>query len=212
MPPDSLSVAGGASTYLNPKRCTRLHEASRVSKTSLPAFTYVPCPFSNPHTLTPPALDEFGYTLPFAKSEEALNTFVEMQPDGTIANIPSRGLDFLRDYIGRLKGYSPSFPSVPYIAPMPSPSPILTTDEAASQADSVESGDKVVLPASPLDLLQRPKEQHDSKFSWDDFIVPANLALPCNYSRRLIQDLRKERGWPFAGRSVYQVETPAGAT
>ena len=149
------------------------------------------------------ALDEFGYTLPFAKNKDALTTFVEMQPDGTVKEIPDRGREFLREYIGRLKGYSPSFPGIPNIAPLPSP-PTATAATAESTLTK-DAGDSTVLPASPLKLLQRPKEHHGGDFSWDDFIMPANLALPCNYSRRLIQGARKARGCPFAGRSVYQV-------
>lgn len=131
-----------------------------------------------------------------------------MQQDGTIAEIPERGREFLREYIGRLKGYSPSFPGIPNIAPIPSPPSAV---KVLNSAATGEGENTAVLPASPLKLLQRPKEQHDGDFNWDDFIVPANMALPCNYSRRLIQGVRKARGCPFAGRSVYQVAPPAMA-
>lgn len=128
-----------------------------------------------------------------------------MQPDGSVINIPTRGLEFLREYIGRLRDYDPSFPGVPNIAPIQPPLRALkTANESVNQAASAESTDTTVLPASPLILLQRPKEQQD------DFILPANLALPCNYSRRLIQGLRRERGCPFAGRGVFQIEKPEG--
>ena len=153
-----------------------------------------------------------------------------MQSDGTVQDIPPRGLDFLRDYIGRLKGYSPQFPGIPNIAPIPQPqsqphpsNPTTSNNTSSTTAKSASlvphaaeprvdarSAEEAVpeLPSSPLKLLERPKEEHEKgEFNWDEFIVPANLALPCNYSRSLIQGVRKERGCPFAGRGVYQVGT-----
>ena len=126
-----------------------------------------------------------------------------MQPDGSIAEVLERGRDFLRGYIGRLSSYSPVFPpGLPDAAPLRPPM-------QGGQAALGIREDGVVKVDSPLELLGRAKEAHKDDFPWDEFILPANMALPCNYSRSFIQKARKSRGCPFAGRSVYQVTAPA---
>ena len=126
-----------------------------------------------------------------------------MQPDGSIAEVPERGRNFLREYIGRLSNYSPVFPpGLPDAAPLRPP-----TQEGPVALGIGE--DAVVEVDSPLELLGRSKGAHKDGFPWDEFILPANMALPCNYSRSFIQKARKSRGCPFAGRSAYQVTPPA---
>ena len=54
----------------------------------------------------PLPLDEFGYTLPYARNYDVTG-LIEMAPDGTIQAMEARGVTFLTQWTGPLSGYNP---------------------------------------------------------------------------------------------------------
>lgn len=62
----------------------------------------------------PLPLDEFGYTLPYALLYNKVGS-QEMTEQGTIQNIPQRGLDFLKQWLTSLSGYDPQIIPAPHI-------------------------------------------------------------------------------------------------
>ena len=59
----------------------------------------------------PLPLDEFGFTLPYARKLDPSTPWYEMTEQGTIQPIPPEGVAFLSAWIGNLAGFDPRLPS-----------------------------------------------------------------------------------------------------
>ncbi|KAH6655911.1 hypothetical protein BKA67DRAFT_603635 [Truncatella angustata] len=80
----------------------------RMNNNSVEALTdYLTLAETRRRIYRPLPLDEFGYTLPYAKSISPDAPFMEMKPDGTIGAMPARGQTFLNEWTNALGGIDP---------------------------------------------------------------------------------------------------------
>ena len=83
-----------------------LHKASQKLKTSEGLTEHLTLAESRKRLYRPLPLDEFGYTLPYARKYRK-NRPLEMTEEGTIQEVPDRGLEFLQSWLLTLSGYDP---------------------------------------------------------------------------------------------------------
>lgn len=83
-----------------------LSKSSQKLKTSDGLTEHLTLAESRKRLYRPLPLDEFGYTLPYALKYDRKRP-LEMTEDGTVQEIPDRGLNFLQSWLVTLAGYDP---------------------------------------------------------------------------------------------------------
>ena len=83
-----------------------LSKSSQKLKTSDGLTEHLTLAESRKRLYRPLPLDEFGYTLPYALKYDRKRP-LEMTEDGTVQEIPDRGLNFLQSWLLTLAGYDP---------------------------------------------------------------------------------------------------------
>ena len=98
----------------------------------------------------PLPLDEFGFTLPYARKMDPSTPWYEMTEQGTIQPIPPEGVEFLSTWIGNLAGFDPEIlhdPSSrdqavvhPTLLPKPANLPLLCQYSRSPEGTSKSQG------------------------------------------------------------------------